>query len=91
MFIASLEHPTGRVVSLAPINGFFIPGALLVVREIRLAPEMSITFSAGDSDIGEGARTPSHTIATRLVSDVFGITCARFVTRFIHKIRHRGR
>ena len=63
-----------------------------MVRETRLAPKMSITFGAGYSDGGEGARRPSHTIATLLVEDVCGITYAHFVKRFTHKsLRHLAR
>ena len=59
-----------------------IRGDLFVVRETRLGLEMPITLGAGDSDGGESARRPSHTIATRLVADVCGITRARCYTLY---------
>jgi len=49
ILVASLERSTGRTASLALTNGFLIRGTVLV-RETRLAPEMSVTFGAGDSD-----------------------------------------
>jgi hypothetical protein len=49
---ASYERSTGRAASLALINGFFIRGAVLVLREKRLIPKMSIAFGVGDSDGG---------------------------------------
>ena len=70
VLIASLHLSTGRAGSLALTNEFIIRGALLVVRETRLVPEMLITFGARDSDGGESARSPSHTIATPLVANV---------------------
>ena len=92
MLRASLEHSKGRAASLAHTNGFLIRGALLVVRETHLAPKMSITFAVGNYDGGKVIWSPSHTIATRLVTAVCGISCAQFVTRFTHKpLRHRAR
>ena len=41
-----------------------------MVRERRLAPKMSVTFGAGNSDIEEGAQRARNTIATRLVTHV---------------------
>ena len=84
MLIASLERFTGPTASLTLTNGFLIQGPLLAIREKRLAPKMSITFGARDSECGESARRPSHTITAGLVTAVGGIPCARFVTRFTH-------
>jgi len=50
------EENTRSAISPAFTNGYVIRGALFVVRETRLVPEISITFGAGDSDGGEGAR-----------------------------------
>jgi hypothetical protein len=85
MFIASLQYSTGLAASLALTNEFLIRCVLFVVRETRFSPKMSITFGAGDSDVGEGARRPSNTITAGLVTVVCGFTRARFVTRFTHK------
>jgi len=49
---ASRERSTGRATSLALTNEFIIRGVLLVFRETRLAPKMSITLGAGNSDGG---------------------------------------
>ena len=73
VLIATLEHSTGPAASLALTNGFVFRGDLVVVLETRLAPKMSITLGAGDSDGGECERRPNHIIATRLFSDVCGI------------------
>ena len=70
---ASRVRSTGRATSLALTYGFLIRGVLLVVRETRLAPKMSIKLGAGDSDGGEGARRPSHTITTCLVTEMCGV------------------
>jgi len=92
VLIASLEHSTGRTVSLALTNGFLIRCVLLVVRETLLAPKISITFGAGISNGGEVKRRPSHTMATHLFADVCVIPCVWFVTRFTNKrLRHRAR
>ena len=92
VIIASLQHSTGCAASLSFTNVFFLCGALLVFSGTCLAPKISVTNGAGDSDVGEGARWPSHTVATRLVADVCDITCTRLVTRFTHKLfRHRAR
>jgi hypothetical protein len=91
MFV-SLEHSTGRAAFLALTNRFLIRGALLTVREARLAPKMSVTFGAGYFNCGKGAQRPSHTIAAGLVTTVCDFTCARFVTCFTHKpFRRRAR
>jgi hypothetical protein len=82
VLIASLQISTDRAASLALTNGFLIRCVLLVVRETRLATKIPNTIGAGDSESGECARRSSRTIAARLVTDVCGITCARFVTRF---------
>jgi len=74
VLIASLEHFTVHTASLAFTNGFFLRGTLLVVQETRLALKMPLTFGAGDFEVGEGVQRPSHTIATRLIADVCGIT-----------------
>ena len=75
----SRERSTGPT-SLAQINRFPIRRTLFVVRETRLAPEMSITLGAGNSDGGESARGARHTIATCLLTAVCGLTRARLVT-----------
>jgi hypothetical protein len=63
-----------------------------VVRETRLAPEMSITLCKGYSDGGENAGGARHAIATRLLTAVCGFTRASFFTRTTHKpLRHRAR
>ena len=63
-----------------------------MVRETRLAPEMSITLGAANSDGGEGARKARHTIATYLLTAVGGITRARIVTRITCVLlRHSAR
>ena len=78
----SLERSIGRAASLPLGNGILNRGTLLVVRKKLLAPKMSIIFSAGYSDGGEGARRPSHTITTCLVTAMCGVSSARFVTCF---------
>jgi hypothetical protein len=50
ILVASLERSTDRATSLALKNGFLIRGTVLVIRETHLAPKMSVTFGAGDSD-----------------------------------------
>ena len=63
-----------------------------MVRETLLAPEMSITLSAGNSDGGEGARGASHTIATFMFTAMCGITRTRLFTCITYiLLRHRGR
>jgi hypothetical protein len=63
-----------------------------VVRENCLSPTMSITHGACDSDSGDGARRPSHTITTCVVTAVCDFTRAPFLTSFKHKsLRHRAR
>jgi len=92
VIIPSLEHSKSRAASLSFTNGFFLYGSLLVFRVSRLVPKMSVTFGAGDSDVGERARTISPTVLTRLVANVCDITCTRFVTRFAHNLlRHSTR
>ena len=80
MVSARHEGPTPSAISPAFTNGFLIRGALLVVRETCLDPEMSITFGAGDSDGGECARGARHTIAT-----IWSHTC---VTSRLHPLLH---
>ena len=80
MLHASYEHSTVRAASLALTNGFLIRGPLLVVRETRLAPNMSITFVAGNYDGGEDARSSSHSITTCLVTAMCCVSSACFVT-----------
>jgi len=90
MVSARHEGPTRSATLPAFTNGFLIRCALLVVRETRLAPKMSITFGAGDSDGGEDARGARHTIATRLVTHVRNFSRTFFVTCFTHVLlRHR--
>ena len=92
LLLACLEHPECRKSSVAFTNGFFLRGNLIVVRETRLDPIMSVTIGTGYSD-GVGIdRSPSLTFATRLVADVCDVTCARFATSFTHRpLRHRAR
>jgi hypothetical protein len=60
--------------------------------EKRTAPIVSLAFGAVDSDVGEGARSARHTIATLLVADVGDVMCAPFVTSFTHiLLRHSAR
>jgi hypothetical protein len=84
MVSARHDVPTRSAKSPAFTNGFLIRGALLVVCETRLASEMSITFGAGDSAVGEGARGARHTIAIRLVTHVRNVSTTPFVTCFTH-------
>ena len=81
---ARQEGPTRSATSPAFTNGFLIRGALLVIRETRLAPKMTITFGPGDSDGEEGARGTGHTIATRLVTHVCNVSSTPVVTCFTH-------
>jgi len=63
-----------------------------VVRETRLAPEMSITLCTRYSDRDVDAGRASHAIATRLLTAVGGITRARFLTCITYVLlRHRAR
>jgi len=88
----SRERSTVPATSLALANRILIRGTLFVVRETRLAPEMSITLGAGNSDGGDGVRGARHTIATCKVAAVGGFTRARFVTCITHKpLRPRAR
>ena len=80
MRYATHYSSTGPARSLALANIFLIRRDLFVVRETLLAPEMSITLGAGNSDIGEGARGAHYTIATYMVTAVGGLTRAQFVT-----------
>ena len=79
MLIASLEHSTGRAASLALTNEFLIRGAMLMVRETRLVPEMSITFGAGDSDGRNCILWDRHTITAGMVTAVCSFSSARFL------------
>jgi hypothetical protein len=90
MLRASLEHSRGRAKSLTLTNGFLILGVLLVVRETRFVPTISFTFGAGVSDGEKGARRPSHTISTCLVTTVCGVSSACFVTRFTYVLLRHG-
>ena len=67
MVSAHHEGPTRSATSPAFTNGFLIRGAMLV-HEIRLVPEMSVTFGARDTDGGEDVLGARHTVATRLVT-----------------------
>jgi len=60
VLIASLDRSTFSAASLALTDRYLIRGEPLVVRETLLVRKMSVTFGAGDSDVGEGARKPSH-------------------------------
>jgi len=89
---ASRGRSTVRATSLALTNGFLILGVLHMVREILLAHKTSITFSAVYSEGREIARRPSHTITTCLVTAMYGVSSACFVTCFTHVLlRHRAR
>ena len=55
MVYARLEFPTRSAKSHAFTIGILIRGSLLVVGETSLAPEMSISFGAGNYDGGEDA------------------------------------
>jgi len=61
-----------------------------VVRETRLAPKMSITFGAENSDSEEGARGARHTIDTRLVTHVRNVSPSLFVTCFTYVLLRHG-
>ena len=88
----SLEHSTCLVSSLMLAKWYLIQGRLLYVRETHLAPKMSITFGSLDSDVGKGARRPSLTNTTFLVTAVWVFTCPGFIIRFTHKpLRHPAR
>ena len=47
--------------------------------ETRLTYKMSVTFVAGDANVGERARRARHTVATYLVTDVCYITPTTFM------------
>ena len=51
---------------------------------------MSLTFGVGVSDGSEDAREPRHTIATGMVTGVFGVSSARCVTSFIYVLLCHG-
>jgi len=82
MVSARHEGPTRSAISPASINGILIRRTLFVVRETRLDPKISITFGAGNSDSGEGARGARHTIATRLVTHVRNVSPVPFLACF---------
>jgi len=48
--------------------------------ETRLTYKMSVTFVAGDANVGERARRARHTIATNLVTDMCYIKPTTFMT-----------
>jgi hypothetical protein len=87
MLYASHERSKCREASFALKNGFLILGGLLMVRETRLAPNVSITFGAGDSD-GEGARRPRQSLHVRSQRCVASL--AHDVTRFTHVLLRHG-
>jgi len=53
---------------------------VVVVHETSLVPEISITFSAGDSNGGESARGARHTVATHWLTHACNVSPTHFVT-----------
>jgi len=74
------KGPTRSAISPTFTNRFLIRGTLFVVRETCVAPEMSITLCTVYSDSCENTWRAHHTIATRLITALGGITRARFFT-----------
>ena len=92
MVSASHEGPTRSAISSALTHGFLLRRKLFVVREAFLAPKISFTFGAGNSDIVEGARGTRHTITTCLFTHVRNVSHSPFVAYFKYVLlRHRAR
>jgi hypothetical protein len=88
MVSARHEGPTLSEISPAFKNGLLIRRAPLLVQEIRLVPEMSITIDTGDSDGEEGARGARDTVATRLVTHESNVSPTPNLTCFTHVYDH---
>jgi hypothetical protein len=74
------EGPTLSTISPTFTDGFLIRGTLFVVREARVAPEISIILGTGYSHASVITWRNRHAVATCLNTVVGGGTRARFFT-----------